>query len=100
MKPTLNHAKRARVKGGRANGGTRYFHSKLSGEDKIVRLMQSALDNDVRSHGKSKLSDLTTSKLIKVLEISCERTTRVLKEINKKCSEMVSNKTKGEENGP
>jgi hypothetical protein len=87
MKPIPDETKHARAKGGRASGGTRYYHGKSSGEDKMVRLMQKALDEKERHRTRERISlkDLTVDELIAVLEFSCEQTERFMREVEKRC---------------
>lgn len=84
MKPIPDQTQYARAKGGRASGGTRYFAGKSNGEDKMVRLMQQALDEKERDQ-KVNLSDLSVDELIAVLEFSCAQTERLLQEVEKRC---------------
>lgn len=84
VKPTPDQTTEARAKGGRASGGTRYYCGKSNGEDKMVRLMQQALD-DKKEQERIRLSleDLSVDELIAVLEFSCEQTERFIREVEK-----------------
>lgn len=87
MKPLPDETTQARAKGGRANGGTRYYRGKSNGEDKMIRLMQKALDEKrgTRNPRQISLRDLTVDELISVLEFSCEQTERLMREVEKRC---------------
>jgi hypothetical protein len=87
MKPIPDFKNQARVKGGRASGGTRYYHGKSSGEDKMIRLMQRALDEKKEEQrvNEVNLADLSVDDLIAVLEFSCAQTERLLREVEKRC---------------
>jgi hypothetical protein len=78
LKPLKITESQARVKGGRASGGTRYFGGKFRGEDKMIRLMQKALDK------KNKEEKLTTSDVIDILNESSKRMKASLRELEKK----------------
>jgi hypothetical protein len=86
MKPISDQTQYARAKGGRASGGTRYFAGKFNGEDKIVRLMQQALnERDKDRTGEISLNNLSVDELIIVLEFSCAITERLLREVERRC---------------
>lgn len=81
MRPLPFIESEARAKGGRASGGTRYYSAKTRGEDKMIRLMQKALDE--KKSGKTKqpsLKDLTVDELISLLNSSCANTEKLLQE--------------------
>ena len=85
MKPTPDQTQCARAKGGRASGGTRYYAGKSNGEDKMVRLMQQAIDEKETKTTEVSLCDLSTDELIAVLEFSCKQTERLMREVEKRC---------------
>jgi len=82
MKPKIKFSKEVRAKGGRSSGGTRYYGGKFRGEDKMVRLIQNAIDN------KKEKEELHTDDLIELLKSSCENTSNILKEMEIICSQM------------
>jgi hypothetical protein len=64
MKPKIKFSKEVRAKGGRSSGGTRYYGGKFRGEDKMVRLIQNAIDK------KKEKEELHTDDLIEFLKSS------------------------------
>jgi hypothetical protein len=86
MKPLPNNKGQARAKGGRASGGTRYYQGKNNGEDKMVRLMQQALDekNEEKDY-EAGLKNLSVDELIAVLELSCAQTEKLMRKMEERC---------------
>lgn len=91
MKPISDKTQHVRAKGGRSNGGTRYYSGKFRGEDKMVGLMQKALDEkayvsgingDLNTHFEEQLS---VDELISILKLSYEQTERMLRKAEKRC---------------
>jgi len=69
MKPLPNKTIKARAKGGRASGGTRYYNGKSKGEDKMIYFIQRAL-NKKEKKVKHSLMDLSINELITILKFS------------------------------
>ena len=85
MKPFPDKTNHVRAKGGRANGGTRYYSGKSKGEDKMINLMQKALD-------KKKIQqeiqyDLSIDELIAILKLSHDQTEKLIREVKTRCSQ-------------
>lgn len=84
MRPIKNIKGKAKAKGGRASGGTRYFQGKISGEEKMINLMQKALNKKKQGGSKSEPDKETVDSLISKLELSCSNTKRILQETKEK----------------
>lgn len=86
-----------RAKGGRASGGTRYFQGKRAGEDKMVRLMQQAIDEKHKESAQLSEENETVKKiteLLAALERSKQLTEEILSKRRKKICSTKKNSNK------
>ena len=75
MKPIKLRSNKARNKGGRSSGGTRYFQGKLKGEREIVRFM-----NSIR-----KKKNFSIDELIYALKFMDKKAKRIAEQVEKYC---------------
>jgi hypothetical protein len=91
LKPISDKTQHVRAKGGRSNGGTRYYSGKFRDEDKMVGLMQKALNEKIyvsETYGDLKTyfeEQLSVDDLIFILKLSYEQTERMLRKAEKRC---------------
>lgn len=73
MKPIKLKSNKARNKGGRSSGGTRYFQGKLKGEREIVRFMNSI----------KKKKDFSIDELIYALRFMNNKAKKIAEQVEK-----------------